>query len=122
MTNRILMLKKIVFAAGIALLMAGNARAELVVFMEDFDDVTQTTSNGPLALGGTTPDVVAGDWFGSGQTPGVGNDVQDLQMKRRNKSQKIRLVSIGNLVCRETIRFLCQNWNNKLWCRSISLL
>ena len=85
MTNRILMLKKIVFAAGIALLMAGNARADMVVFMEDFDDVTQTTSNAPLALGGATPDVVAGDWFGSSQTPGVDGDVLTLGILTDNR-------------------------------------
>lgn len=85
MTNRILMLKKIVFAAGIALLMAGNARADMVVFIEDFDGVTQTTSNGPLALGGATPDVVAGDWFGSAQTPGVDGDVLTLSIAVDNR-------------------------------------
>ena len=85
MTNRILMLKKIVFAAGIALLMAGNARADMVVFIEDFDGVTQTTSNGALALGGATPNVVAGDWFGSSQTPGVDDDVLTLGILTDNR-------------------------------------
>ena len=77
MTNRILMLKKLACAAGIILLMAGSARADLV-FMEDFDGVTQTSSNGALVLGGATPDVMAGDWFGSNQTPGVDGDVLTL--------------------------------------------
>ena len=85
MTNRILMLKKIVFAAGIALLMAGNARADMVVFIEDFDGVTQTTSNLALALGGATPNVVAGDWFGSSQTPGVDGDVLTLGILTDNR-------------------------------------
>ena len=71
------MLKKLACAAGIILLMAGSARADLV-FMEDFDGVTQTSSNGALVLGGATPDVMAGDWFGSNQTPGVDGDVLTL--------------------------------------------
>ena len=84
MTNRILKLKKIVFAAGIILLMAGSARADLV-FMEDFDGVTQTSSNGALVLGGATPDVMAGDWFGSSQTPGVDGDVLTLGILADNR-------------------------------------
>ena len=84
MTNRILKLKKIVFAAGIILLMAGSARADLV-FMEDFDGVTQTSSNGALVLGGATPDVMAGDWFGSSQTPGVDGDVLALSIAVDNR-------------------------------------
>ena len=84
MTNRILMLKKIVFAAGIILLMAGSARADLV-FMEDFDGVTQTSSSGALVLGGATPDVMAGDWFGSSQTPGVDGDVLALSIAVDNR-------------------------------------
>ena len=84
MTNRILKLKKIVFAAGIILLMAGSARADLV-FMEDFDGVTQTSSSGALVLGGATPDVMAGDWFGSSQTPGVDGDVLALSIAVDNR-------------------------------------
>ena len=84
MTNRILLRKKIACAAGIILLMAGSARADLV-FMEDFDGVTQTSSNGALVLGGATPDVMAGDWFGSSQTPGVDGDVLALSIAVDNR-------------------------------------
>ena len=78
------MLKKLACAAGIILLMAGSARADLV-FMEDFDGVTQTSSNGALVLGGATPDVMAGDWFGSSQTPGVDGDVLALSIAVDNR-------------------------------------
>ena len=64
--------------------MAGSARADLV-FMEDFDGVTQTSSNGALVLGGATPDVMAGDWFGSNQTPGVDGDVLALSIAVDNR-------------------------------------
>ena len=63
MKNIILQLKKIVCAAGIVLLMAGSARAQLV-YSTDFD-ITYNDGNGAFVLGGGTPDVVAEDWFGS---------------------------------------------------------
>jgi len=69
MTNKILLLKKIVFAAGIVLLMAGSARAQLV-YSTDFD-ITYNDGNGAFVLGGATPDVVAEDWFGSRNGVGV---------------------------------------------------
>ncbi|SMP43610.1 PEP-CTERM protein-sorting domain-containing protein [Neorhodopirellula lusitana] len=83
MKNRILRLKNIACAAVIVLMMAGNASAALV-YSTDFT-TSYTTSNAALDLGGATPDVVAGDWFGSSQTPGVAGDVLTLGILGDNR-------------------------------------
>ena len=72
MTNKILLLKKIVFAAGIVLLMAEGAQAQLV-YSTDFEPA-YNNGTGAFVLGGATPDVMAEDWFGSSNGVGVGGE------------------------------------------------
>ena len=84
MTKKISLMKKIACAAGIALLMAGSARAS-VVFSTDFEGVGQTTSSNDITLGGATPDVVAGEFFGSNQTSGVGGGDLSLDVGTANR-------------------------------------
>lgn len=67
--NEILLLKNIACAAGIVLLMAASAGAQLA-YSTDFD-VTYNNSTGARVLGGATPDVVAEEWFGSSNGVGV---------------------------------------------------
>ena len=82
MTNKILLLKKIAFAAALVLLTAGSARADMV-FETDFS-VPYNGGSGAFALGGDSPDVVAEQWFGSTQTSGVGGDVLSLDYVSSN--------------------------------------
>ena len=85
MTNKILLLKKIVFAAGIVLLMAEGAQAQLV-YSTDFEPAYNNGS-GAFVLGGATPDVMAEDWFGSSNGVGVGGETGSRVLTFGNATQ-----------------------------------
>ncbi|MGB7325109.1 MAG: hypothetical protein WBD31_09570 [Rubripirellula sp.] len=70
MKNSLLRLKNIAFAAGIILLMAGAARADLV-YSTDFSAGYTASGSGAFVFGGATPGVTATQWFGS--TNGLSN-------------------------------------------------
>lgn len=72
MKNKTLLLKNILCAAGIVLLMATSAQAQLV-YSTDFS-TPYNNNNGARVLGGATPDVVAEEWFGSSNGVGILND------------------------------------------------
>ena len=85
MTNKILLLKKIVFAAGIVLLMAEGAQAQLV-YSTDFEPAYNNGS-GAFVLGGATPDVMAEDWFGSSNGVGVRGETGSRVLTFGNAAQ-----------------------------------
>ena len=85
MTNKILLLKKIVFAAGIVLLMAEGAQAQLV-YSTDFEPA-YINGTGAFVLGGATPDVMAEDWFGSSNGVGVGGETGSRVLTFGNATQ-----------------------------------
>ena len=77
MNNKLLLLNKIICAAGIILLMAGAARAQLVVYSTDFSaDGYSQTSVAVVFDDGTT--TVTDEWFGS--TNGIGISGGDLTL------------------------------------------
>ena len=85
MTNKILLLKKIVFAAGIVLLMAEGAQAQLV-YSTDFEPA-YNNGTGAFVLGGATPDVMAEDWFGSSNGVGVRGETGSRVLTFGNAAQ-----------------------------------
>ena len=85
MTNKILILKRIVFAAGILLLMVEGAQAQLV-YSTDFEPA-YNNGNGAFVLGGATPDVMAEDWFGSSNGVGVGGETGSRLLTLGNTAQ-----------------------------------
>ena len=89
MTHKILLLKRIACAAGIALLMAGGVKAD-EVYSTEFTGATQTTSAGGIEFVGLSSPIPTGqvgveDFFGSNQTSGVGNDVLSLNLATANR-------------------------------------
>lgn len=83
MKNNIWLTSKIVFAAGIVLLMAWDAKAQLV-YRTDFD-TSYDNSTGAVVLGGATPDVVAEQWFGSNNGVGVAGGDLTLANDAQNR-------------------------------------
>ena len=77
MNNKLLLLNKIICAAGIILLMAGAARAQLVVYSTDFSAAGYSqTSVAVVFDDGTT--TATDEWFGS--TNGIGISGGDLTL------------------------------------------
>jgi hypothetical protein len=77
-------MKKIIWIAGIAVLMAGVAQADLV-YSTDFSTEYVSGGSGAHVLGGAAPDVTAEDWFGATQGVTFGPDDLTLNWPTANR-------------------------------------
>ncbi|MDQ8207358.1 hypothetical protein QEH52_07555 [Coraliomargarita sp. SDUM461003] len=57
-------MKKILLSLGAMSASAFAAQAQSVVYSTDFNSESYFTDNGAIAIGGATPSVSIGEWFG----------------------------------------------------------
>lgn len=74
--NYIEVMKKILYTLGVSLLIAGGAQAA-VVFTENFNGQSLgETGSGGIVLGGASPDVAVGEWFGGINGVAINDELQ----------------------------------------------